>query len=433
MMMDKIKKAIRFIFAEGEDFTLENRLLISAVIIGTLTGVMGSLINLFLSTSMTAVLVPIALSALLFLLYYFLRFKKIIQPFLIPMIVISLFGISAIWVFNGGINGSNILPAFVILILALVSVADKIKKYVIILFLILNISIYSIQFLKPEWITNFPSETDRWIDALITMIYSSFFIYLIIKYLHKNYNLERLKVEDSEKKLLKINADKDLFISILAHDLKSPFNNLLGLSELLAENSRTFDPDKIQNLAIGINKSARNTYNLLDELLIWANAQSGKFPFKPQKLNLEAVLLNCLELLNPFIQAKGIIFKQYFPTGATIFADQYMLNTILRNLISNAIKFTHKGGQITVTAEKTASAITISVSDTGVGISSDLVNNLFALSRTYSTDGTEKEKGSGLGLFICREFVEKHQGKIQVESIVGQGSIFSFTLPIPIS
>jgi signal transduction histidine kinase len=403
--------------------------LLSAVVIGILTGVIGSLMNLLLSTSITAVAVPMVLSGLLILLYYFLRFKSSIQPFLLPIIILSLIGISVVWVFNGGINGSNIQPALVILILALISVSDKMKPYIISLFLLLNISAYFIQLLKPDWVTNFPSETDRWIDALVTMIYSSVFIYMIIKYLHTHYKRERLKVETSEKKLMKINTDKDLFISILAHDLKSPFNNLLGLSELLAENTRSYDLDKIETLAESINMSARNTYRLLEDMLLWASAQSGNFPFKPQKLNLEKVYSRVSEVLQLGLLNKDLTIQSYIPADLYVFADEQMLSTILRNLISNAVKFTNKGGRIILSAEVSSKSVTVSVSDNGVGISPEMMESLFVLSRAHTTEGTEKEKGTGLGLFISREFIEKHNGKIWVESIQGQGSIFYFTLP----
>jgi len=426
--MSQLKKAIAFLFAEGENFSLEHRLLISAIILGILTAVIGSLLNLILSTSFTAVIVPIFLAGLLILLYYFLRIKRKIDNFLLPVIYMALIGIAIVWIFNGGIDGSNILPAFVILILALISVSDTRKKYIIILFLALNITIYFIQLLKPEWITSFPSQTDRWIDAIVTMLYSSFFIYLIIRYLHKHYTLERLKVENTGKQLMKLNVDKDLFISILAHDLKSPFNSLLCLSELLAKNSGNYDKDKLKTLAVSLNKSARNTYNLLEDLLMWANAQSGNFPFNPETIVFRETCLSTLEFLHPMISSKNISIQLYIPEDLTVFADQIMLNTILRNLLSNAVKFTSTGGRIVLSAEKDKNQVIVSVSDSGVGIPPEILENMFVLSRVHSTDGTENEKGTGLGLFICKQFVERHKGKIWVESIPGQGSIFSFTL-----
>jgi PAS domain S-box-containing protein len=165
-----------------------------------LTSTVGAITNLVLIVSWPSVIVPLILSALLFILYYFVRFRKIIEPFKIPIIIIAIISISIIWIFNGGINGSNVMPGFVILILGLIVFPEKLKKYVILLFLAANITIYLIQFYHPELIINFSSETERWIDSIFTLIYTSFFIYLIIKFLHKHYTIERLNSEKSEEK-----------------------------------------------------------------------------------------------------------------------------------------------------------------------------------------------------------------------------------------
>ena len=198
--MTKIKKAIRYIFAQEEDFSLENRLFISALTVGILTSVVGSIINLVLITSVPAVIIPSALSLFLIMLYYFVRIKRMINPFIVPVIILSLFAISAIWIFNGGINGSNIMPGFVILILGIMVYPDKLKKYVLFLFIVLNIIVYLIQLYLPGMVVNYQSETERWIDSLLTLIYTSYFIYLIIVFVRKQYTFERHKAEEGEKK-----------------------------------------------------------------------------------------------------------------------------------------------------------------------------------------------------------------------------------------
>ena len=195
-----LKKIFGYVFADEVDFPLEDRLFLSSIFVGILTSVVGTITNLILITSWPAVILPLILSILLIFLYYFVRFKRIIEPFKFPIIVIALVGISIIWVFNGGINGSNIMPAFVILILGLIVLPDKTKKYVLLLFIALNVLIYLIQFYRPDLIINYQSDTERWIDSLFTVIYTSSFIFLIIKFLHKNYTLERLKSLESEKK-----------------------------------------------------------------------------------------------------------------------------------------------------------------------------------------------------------------------------------------
>jgi signal transduction histidine kinase len=426
----KIKNIIGYIFAENENFSLENRLLLNAIIIGILTGSIGAILNLILSSSLTAAIIPMILVVLLGILYYFLRFKKIIEPFIIPITTIANIGISIIWVFNGGINGSNTLVAFVILILSLIAVPHKRKRYIISLFLVLNISIYLIQFYRPDLIVNFPSESDRWIDSVITLVYTSLFIYLVIKFLHKNYTLERIKVEESEKQLLLLNADKDRFISILAHDLKSPFNSILGFLDLLSSNIHNYDIVKIEKQVAIINNSAQNTYNLLEDLLMWVRSQSGKLPFEPRILNFFEIFNQVAEVLKLNLTLKKIDLNFKTSKETLVFADSDMIKTVLRNLISNAIKFTNPGGQINIVASQSEFFITISVVDNGIGIAKEIINKLFDVSQIQTTSGTANESGTGLGLSLCKEFIEKHGGEIWVESTKGKGSNFQFTLPV---
>jgi len=399
-------------------------------LIGLLTTILGGLINLILAPSPLAVLIPIVLSLLTFIVYYYVRFKKIFTPFTTPLIVLAIFGISAIWIFNGGINGSNIMPAFIILILGILVVPDKTQKYILLLFIGINILILLIQFYRPDLITDFPTETDRWVDNLITFIYSSYFIYLIIRFVHKNYTKEKLKAEMGEIRLRQLNTDKDRFISILGHDLKSPFNNLLGLSELLAEEVRNLNTDEIEILVNNINKTARSTYNLLEDILIWARAQQGKLPFNPCILKIADICKSVLETLILAAAVKNIKINYSMTKETEVFADTDMLKTVLRNLVSNAIKFTNNGGSININTEEKSGFVIISVSDNGIGIPPENITKLFNISEVLTTNGTAGETGTGLGLLLCKEFVEKHGGRIWVESEAGKGSEFKFTLPL---
>lgn len=245
-----------------------------------------------------------------------------------------------------------------------------------------------------------------------------------------NANLRTRQIHRLNKQLEKLNTDKDRFISILGHDLKSPFNNLLGLSEALTEDIRKLDIEDIEDYAKNINKVAHNANNLLEDILLWARTQQGKFPFKPQNLSFSDICKDILEILNPNAMAKNIAINYNAADGINIFADIDMLKTVLRNLVSNAIKFTNNGGTISITAKQIDSNITISVSDNGIGIAPDNLVKLFEMSEVITTKGTAKETGTGLGLLLCKEFVEKHGGKIWVESEVGKGSNFKFTMPI---
>jgi signal transduction histidine kinase len=241
---------------------------------------------------------------------------------------------------------------------------------------------------------------------------------------------ELINVNKSLEQSIQLNADKNLFISILAHDLRSPFNALLGLSELLLENIQKYDIEEIEKSIILINKSSQNTFELLEDLLKWAGMQSGKLPFNPQKVSFGNVCKEIREILRLYAQAKKIAIYCFDVDNMNIMADIDMLKAIFRNLISNAIKFTNDSGQIDIYAERNQTDVTITISDNGIGIKPENISKLFNISQIHSTTGTAKETGSGLGLVICKEFVERHGGKIWVESEYGKGSNFKFTLPI---
>ncbi len=429
MIKKSIKEFLSYIYADKENLSLEHRLFLSAIIIGILICIIGAVINFILTTSPIAAIIPLLLSILVILLYYLVRFKKIVKPIITPIIILGIFAISVIWIFNGGINGANIMPAFVILILGLIIVPDKTKKYVFILFLITNIFILLIQLVRPDLITNFPTETDRWIDNLVTVIYTSILIFYITKFVHNNYTYERLKAEKSEIRLHQLNADKDRFISILGHDLKNPFNNILGFSEILTNEIDSLNKGEIKDIALNINKSAQITSKLLEDILMWARTQQGSILFNPQKLNLEDICINLIEVHSPGAYAKGITISYTKKEKIYVSADKDMLNTILINLVSNAIKFTRNGGVVNISIERKDSSAVVSVSDNGIGIQSKNIAKLFDISEVLTTKGTEGESGTGLGLLLCKEFVKKHGGEIWVESEVGIGSNFKFTLP----
>jgi PAS domain S-box-containing protein len=236
-------------------------------------------------------------------------------------------------------------------------------------------------------------------------------------------------LQENDIRLRQLNADKDRFISILGHDLKNPFNNILGFSEILTDEINSLNSDEIKEIAGNINKSAKITNNLLEDILEWAGTQQGKIPFKPQKLRFADICKNTLETFNPTAHSKNITIDYSTADHINVFADADMIKTVIRNLVSNAIKFTNKKGSININATQTDSNVIISVSDNGIGIPSENLAKLFDISEVLTTKGTAGETGTGLGLLLCKEFVEKHGGKIWVESEVGKGSKFRFTLP----
>jgi signal transduction histidine kinase len=241
--------------------------------------------------------------------------------------------------------------------------------------------------------------------------------------------LTQMKIQTQNEELKKLNSDKDRFMSILAHDLKNPFNAILGFLELLSTNVRNYEIGVIEQQINIVFQSALHVYELLDDILNWARAQAGKLPFNPKQINFEEICADVFDLLSENSNAKQITTN--FAQGNTveIFADKNMLKAILRNLVSNAIKFTPKGGQIDVFATNLENEIQITVADNGVGIDGEKLKRLFDKTQVVTTPGTEKENGTGLGLLLCQEFVGMHHGKIWIESKLGLGSKIIFTIP----
>jgi PAS domain S-box-containing protein len=226
-----------------------------------------------------------------------------------------------------------------------------------------------------------------------------------------------------------LNATKDKLLSIIAHDLRSPFSSIIGFSDLLGKNLRKYDIEESEKFIELINTSAKHTLNLLDNLLDWAKAQTGQIDFNPEQLKLQPIIRELVDVFEPSARIKSISLNRLQSKVLAAYADRNMLKTILRNLISNAIKFTHVEGTIDIYAISDSECVEITVADNGVGMVEEIRNKLFETDKNPTTSGTANEKGSGLGLMLCKEFVEKHGGRIWVKSELGKGSEFKFTLP----
>jgi len=239
--------------------------------------------------------------------------------------------------------------------------------------------------------------------------------------------VQEIKLKNEE--LQKLNAEKDKFFSIIAHDLKTPFNSIIGFSEILVEQVMGKNYQGMEEYAGIILHSSQRAMDLLMNLMEWSRAQTGRMEFSPQYLDIDVLINDATELLSDFAHQKLISISRELPKNIRVFADKAMIDTLLRNLISNAIKFTNPGGSIVVSAEQEQEKLIVTVSDNGVGINADAMGKLFRIEESYSTKGTQNEQGTGLGLILCKEFIEKHGGKIWAESEVGKGSKFSFTIP----
>jgi len=237
-----------------------------------------------------------------------------------------------------------------------------------------------------------------------------------------------LKLKNEQ--LRKLNTSKDKFFSIISHDLKNPFSVLLGFAELLSSHIDRYDKPKIQTLANRILSSANKLYALLENLLTWSKIQRGLMECVPEVISIHKLVSDTLDLVAPQAEKKQITLLNHTPEAITAYADKSMVQTILRNLLSNALKFTHVTGKVTISAQSYNDRnIELVIADTGIGVPPHILPRLFRIDTQYTKTGTAGEEGTGLGLILCKELVEQNGGSISVESTVGKGAAFRITLP----
>ena len=240
---------------------------------------------------------------------------------------------------------------------------------------------------------------------------------------------KELLLKKNSEELKRINAEKDKFFSIIAHDLRSPFNGFLGLTQMMVEDMPSLTEDGLIRIAANMRSSALNLFSLLENLLEWSRMQQGLIPFLPEPLSLHPLLEESLNAIADAANHKEIQIINLVPDDLKIFTDKRVFQTIVRNLVSNSVKFTKQGGEITLQASRTdEKMIHISVQDNGIGMTREMIGNLFRLGSEVSRRGTDNEPSTGLGLIICNDFIEKNGGKLWVESEVDKGSTFHFTV-----
>ena len=289
--------------------------------------------------------------------------------------------------------------------------------------------------LESELTLQLPDGTERIYKEVKTPIYDNINKNVIVGLCGISTDITEMKqvesvLKENEKQLREFNATKDKFFSIIAHDLRSPFNNILGLTQLLTQHIQNKDYLGVEVYTGLIEGSTQRGLKLLESLFQWAQSQTGQMKFNPENFDVEHLVKEIAELKASFADQKTIQISYEVPSNINVSADKEMVRTVLRNLVSNAIKFTNPGGEIRITAEKSLDEITMAVIDNGVGIDDVTMNRLFLIEESVSSNGTNNEKGTGLGLILCKEFVEMHNGKIWASSVEGKGSAFRFTLPV---
>lgn len=288
-------------------------------------------------------------------------------------------------------------------------------------------------------LTNFELRKNQQLKQLgfITVLILLMLIFFVLKkYIDKNRSNQLLAeknqvIEKSEQELRILNASKNKFFSIIAHDLKNPFHNVMGYSSLLSKEYDHFNEEERRKFAADINQSTTNIYRLLQNLLDWSRSQTGRLIYTPTDIEFEQILHKTINVLKPLAQQKNIALQTKFNEGLRIYADPSMIETVLRNLVNNAIKFTPENGLIQIKVEQKNGTVQVCIRDNGIGISDEEINNLFRIESKVKRKGTNNEDGSGLGLILCKEFIDKNNGTIWAEKNQDGGSSFLFTIPAP--
>jgi len=237
-----------------------------------------------------------------------------------------------------------------------------------------------------------------------------------------------LELSLANKELINLNSTKDKFFHIVSHDLRAPFNALVGLSQILRDDQE-LSADKTRKIVEALNNSIKNQYTFLENLLQWAQLQSDGYEIRPEAVTMNEIIEAVRQIVNASAENKQIKILTNIPEHLSLITDKQALTTVLYNLVFNAIKFTHPGGSIEIRAVPDEEQVMIFIKDTGIGMSEESISKLFRIEETFTTPGTNKEKGSGLGLILCKELLGKLGGEIWVESTPGKGSTFFIRLP----
>lgn len=253
--------------------------------------------------------------------------------------------------------------------------------------------------------------------------------HLMLRQLQRDLQEKNAALSEKNAQLQAANASKDRFFSIISHDLRAPFIGLLSLTQTIAQEFESYPKENLKPLLVKLWKTAETFYTLLENLLTWSRSQLGVIEYQPHLLNIRESILRNLRIFESPAQEKQIRLEMTVTETTPVYADEKMIDTVIRNLLSNALKFTHPGGTISIAASQDGQTATVTINDTGVGIAAANLCRLFRIDSHYKREGTANEQGTGLGLVLCKEFIEKNRGTIGVESKVGTGSKFWFTLP----
>lgn len=408
-----------------KDFSLEHRLFNIVCAFSTLACLFTFVTNALIGIAWQMHIVVFLLLCFFSYLYYLSRFRKLYQSLVVSYHIVIVIALTVIWFLNGGIEGPVGYFYFVAIVGAILFIKSFYNAIIFILgnFIILIFIDYSF----PELVVPYSDRLSRYLDVCIGVCTVAFLISIGIQKLKKNYNIERQKVEEQKQQLSRLNEIQSKLISIISHDVRSPFNSIKGTLNLLR--SEALSKEEIVMLSENLSQEVDNTVNLVNNLLYWSQKQLQGLQVRPEKFDIQTAIRENISLVSPQAKKKNIQIHYSDSQVAEVFADKEMIKTVIRNLLTNAIKFSYQHAEVYIRQYVQEKEVVIEVCDNGVGIPKSIKEQLFNLSQ-FSTLGTSNEKGSGIGLMLCKDFVKENGGRIWVESEEGKGSKFYFTVPL---
>ncbi|MCW2119809.1 sensor histidine kinase [Flavobacterium sp. 7A] len=411
------------LIGQQEYFSLERRVFHAVCLITSLI-ILISLPSNFLINLDVFACVLLVLLVFLLVLYYYSRYQRqsrlSVGIYIGFMYFVLFFG----YLYNCGIDGPMTLIFGMTFLIQAVIVKERHLLFYLGIHLSIGILLLYLEYEFPEIIAvKYERRSYRFIDIALTLGFLLLSIYLTIRYLKKNYKEKQQLSNKKNEELLKANATKDKLFSIISHDLRTPFNALIGLSQMLKENGDELDAAEKVEFVDAIYETSKKTYSLLENLLEWSLAQTNQIQFLPENINLSELVNHSLLTSLEAARSKGIEIKMNISEDLTIIVDRNMMETVFRNLVSNAIKFTDSKGLIVISAHEDYRGITILITDNGIGMSKATLQSLFEQKVTDSSDAV-KGRGMGLGLILCKDFVQRQGGEIWAESENGKGSKF---------
>lgn len=439
-----------FVFGKDETFDVQKKIFLLITHISIIIGTVGVIVDIILELGFFLTIITILTVLLLLIFHIKVRKTQLDFKYSLGFFLISIFIFPVLWFYNGGYNGNNIILIFVYFIVVITILPANLRLTSFIVYALMISTLTIINYYYPHLITSYESESQRFIDLIL-----GYSMYLILAYsiqntIVKNYESDRekiniqndqlntlveklndanIKLERSFKNVEELNASKDRFITVLSHDLRSPFQGLLGITKILESEYDSFNDKEKRFYITQVNNSVEKLYSFLEKLLLWGRVQKNAVKLNYDSTVLKELLTQTVSQLSESAANKKISIEILCTDLLTGVLDKEMISIVLRNLVSNAIKFSTVGGKILVSAILDGDHIKISVTDYGVGISEEILPKLFRLGDNVSTVGTDGEQGSGMGLILCNEIMKKHNGEISVQSKEGRGSTFTVQIP----